>query len=70
MTLIAASPIAFWLARDAEWVFWYAVFLLGQLAFARWVARVQGEQLVMSVMSSKASSLGPRSADTRNNKGV
>ena len=69
MTLVAASLIALWLADDAEWVLWCAVFLLGQLAFARWVARVQGEQLVMSVMSCKGSSLSARSAHKRSNKG-
>ena len=70
ITLIAASPIVLWLAEDAERTLWYAVFLLGQWALARRVARVQGEQLVMSVMSCKGSSLGARTGDEKINKGV
>ena len=69
-TLVFASPIAIWLAKDPERAFWYAAVLLGQCAFARWLARVQGEQLVMSVMSCKGSSLVTRSGDNKNNKGA
>ena len=66
VTLVVASPIALWLTNDAERTLWYAVFLLGQFALARRVARVQGEQLVMSVMSCKASSLStPSHGKTR-----
>ena len=67
-TLVLASPIALWLAEDAERAFWYAAILLGQCAFARWVARVQGEQLVMSVLSCKGSSLSTRSDNMKSNK--
>lgn len=66
ITFVLASPIAIWLTADAERALWYAVVLLGQWLFARWLARVQGEQLVMSVMSSKGSSLGTRLANGTN----
>ena len=55
-TLILAAPLALWLADDAMQALFYAVLLLAQCAIARRVARVQGEQLVMSVMSCKGSS--------------
>ena len=56
-TLVLAGPLALWLAEDATRALWYGTALLAQFAVARWLARVQGEQLVMSVMSCKASSL-------------
>ena len=65
ITFIAASPIALCLAEDMEGAVWYAVVLLGQCAIARWVAGVQGEQLVMSVMSCKGSLLKTRSGENR-----
>ena len=68
-TLVLAGPMALWLAEDAERTLWYVVVLLGQCALARWLARVQGEQLVRSIMSCKGSSLGPRSRDEKSNKG-
>ena len=63
------GPIGFWLADDAIQVLWYAGVLAIQYAVARWLAVVQGEQLVMSVLSSKASALGTRGVDTTG-KGV
>ena len=59
-TLVLAGPLALWLADDLERAFWYAVVLLGQCALARLLARVQGEQFVMSVLSCKGSSLSTR----------
>lgn len=56
-TLILAAPLALWFADDTTRALWYGAALLVQIAFARWLARVQGNQLVMSVMSCKASSL-------------
>ena len=57
VTLILAAPLALWFADDTTRALWYGAALLVQIAFARWLARVQGSQLVMSVMSCKASSL-------------
>ena len=56
-TLLLAGPLALWLAEDVMRSLWYGVALMAQFAVARWIARVQGEQLVMSVMSCKASPL-------------
>ena len=67
-TLVFAGPISLWLAVDVERVLAYGAVLVCQYAVARWVARVQGEQLVMSVMSCKGSSLRPRSSNNNNNK--
>ena len=68
-TLAIASPIAVWLSDDTERALYYAVVLLGQCAFARQLARVQGEQLVMSVMSCKSSSLTVRSGEGKSKDG-
>ena len=68
VTLVLAGPVALWLSEDAERAFSYAALLFGQCVLARWVAHVQGEQLVMSVMSCKGSSLGSRSGNKKNNK--
>ena len=57
-TLVVAGPVALWLTDDKERVLAYAVFLLVQCVLARWLGRVQGEQLVMTVISCKGSSLG------------
>ena len=67
-TLVLASPIAFWLAENTKLALWYAAVLFCQCAFARWLARVQGEQLVMSVMSCKGASLGTRSGEKKSDK--
>ena len=69
-TLVIASPIAILLSNDTERALYYAVVLLGQCAFARQLARVQGEQLVMSVMSCKSSSLTVRSGVEKSKDGV
>ena len=45
-------------AEDTTRALWYGAALFAQLVFARWLARVQGEQLVMSVIACKASSSG------------
>ena len=70
VTLVLAGPLALWLAEDAGRAFWYAVVLLGQCALARWVARVQGEQFVMSVLSCKGSSLVSRSSGKGRGQGI
>ena len=57
VTFLFAGPLALWLSEDLARAFWYPVVLLGQCAIARRLARVQGEQFVMSVLSCKASSL-------------
>lgn len=67
-TLILAGPIAGWLAENTKLALWYAAVLLCQCALARWLAGVQGEQLVMSVMSCKASSLGMLRSGEMNSK--
>ena len=67
-TLVLAGPIALCLAENSGRALWYAVVLLGQCAFSRWLARVQGEQLVMSVLSCKGSSLGMRSDSKKINR--
>lgn len=56
-TLILAAPLAIWLTDDTTRALWYGAALLVQVVFARWVALVQGNQLVMSVLSCKSSSL-------------
>ena len=57
-TLGLGGPIGFWMAADATPVLWYTGVLALQYVLARWLAVVQGEQLVMSVMSCMASRLG------------
>ena len=57
ITLALATPAALWLSEDSVQALSYGGFVLLQYAFAAWVARVQGEQLVMSVMSCKGTSL-------------
>ena len=56
-TLVLGLPLAFGFADDAAAALWYGLFLVVQFAFSRWLARVRGERLVMSVLSCKASSL-------------
>ena len=70
VTLVLAGPLALWLAEAPGRALWYAVVLLGQCALARWVARVQGEQFVMSVLSCKASSLVSRSSGKESSQGI
>ena len=48
ITLALATPAALWLSEDSVQALSYGGFVLLQYAFAAWVARVQGEQLVMS----------------------
>ena len=64
-TVIVAGPFALVLADDLMKALSYAVLLFAQCAVARRIARVQGEQLVMSVMSSKGSSLPMRGGAKR-----
>ena len=59
-TLAIATPLALLVSDDTIQALAYAGFLLLQYVFAAWVARVQGEQLVMSVMSCKGTSLNSR----------
>ena len=68
-TVVLAGPLALWLAQDAARTLSYGAFLLCQCALALWVARVQGEELVMSVLSCKGSSLASLSGDVEGNKG-
>jgi len=56
-TWMLATPLAIVFAENVSQALWYCAVLLVQFAFARWLARVQGEQLVMSVMASKATSM-------------
>ncbi len=56
-TSVSALPLALAYAEDTATGLWYALFLIIQLAFARWLAGVRGEQLVMSVLSCKAASV-------------
>ena len=57
ITIALATPAALWLSEDRVQALSYGGFVLLQYAFAAWVARVQGEQVVMSVMSCKGTSL-------------
>ena len=56
-TLLLALPVAVWFTDDAASVLCYGALLVAQFALSRWLAHVQGERLVMSVLSSKTSSL-------------
>ena len=60
ITLAIATPAALWLSETPAQALSYGGFLLVQYAVAAWVARVQGEQMVMSVMSCKGTSLNTR----------
>ena len=57
-TLVFGGPLAFGLGEDGIKALWYGVVLVGQYLLARLLARVQGEQLVMSVIGCKGASLG------------
>ena len=65
-TLVVAGPLSLWLAADLGRALAYGAVLLCQCAVARWVARVQGEQLVKTVMSCKGSSLASHSVENHN----
>ena len=69
-TLALATPVALWVSDDTIQALSYAGFLLLQYVFAAWVARVQGEQLVMSVMSCKGTSLNSRPRDKKKSRRV
>ena len=56
-SLAIATPLALLISDNTIQALAYAGFLLLQYVVAAWVARVQGEQLVMSVMSCKGTSL-------------
>ena len=60
ITLAIATPAALWLSEAPAQALSYGGFLLVQYAIAAWVARVQGEQRAMSVMSCKGTSLNTR----------
>ena len=64
-TLAIATPLALLISEDTIQAFAYSGFLTLQFVFAAWVARVQGEQLVMSVMSCKGTSLNSRPRDSK-----
>lgn len=61
--LVVAAPAAVWLSEHADGTLWYPVPLVVQCALARWLAQVQGEQLVMTVLSCKGSSLASRTGE-------
>ena len=63
---VAGAPSALCLSEGTKVAFWYTAGLLGQGLLARWLARVQGEQLTMSVVACKASSLPERRGDSKN----
>ena len=65
-TLVVAGPLSLWLAADVGRALAYGAALACQCAVARWVARVQSEQLVRSVMSCKSSSLALHSVENHN----
>ena len=69
-TLCIATPVALWVSDDTIQALSYAGFLLLQYVFAAWVARVQGDQLVMSVMSCKGTSLNSRPRDKKKSRRV
>ena len=58
--LILATPMAFWFSKATVLSFLYVAILVVQCLLARQVARVQGEQLVKSVMVLKGSSVSVR----------
>ena len=60
VTLAVAGPLALWFAEGTKTALSYAAFLLTQYFLARWVARVQGERMIMAVMSCKGASLSPQ----------
>ena len=62
--LLVVVPVALWLSEQPTGVLWYAVALLVQCVLARWLAQVQVEQLVMTVMSCKGSSVASRSGES------
>ena len=64
--LIVAAPAALWLSEETKGALWYPVVLLAQCVLARWLARVQGEQLSMSVLSCKGSSLASPTGENHN----
>ena len=65
ITFVVATPAALWFSQDSVQALAYGGFVLLQYALAAWVARVQGEQLVMSVMSCKGTSLNTRPGDKK-----
>ena len=67
-TLVLATPLSLYLAEDTGRALAYGAILLCQFAIARQVARVQGEQLVMSVLTCKGSSVAQSMSDRPNGK--
>ena len=57
-TFIVGCPLALALGEDRTKTLWYGVVIVGQYLLARLLARVQAEQMVMSVMACKGASLG------------
>ena len=68
VTLVIGGPLAFGLGEDGIKALWYGVVLVGQYFLARLLARVQGEQMVMSVIGCKGASLGASRGEKNNNK--
>ena len=67
-TLVLAGPLSLYLAENTGSALAYGAILLCQFAIARWVARVQGKQLVMSVLTCKGSSVAQSMSDRPNGK--
>jgi len=65
ITFVVATPVALWFSDDSVRALAYGAVVLLQYALAAWLARVQGEQLVMSVMSCKGTSLNTRLGDKK-----
>ena len=56
-TLVLAAPLSLYFTESSGRALAYGVFLVCQFVIGRWVASVQGEQLVMSVLACKGSSV-------------
>ena len=69
VTLVGGSAMALLVAANATQVPWYILVLVLQCVLVRRLARVQGEQLVLSVLASKASSLAAGAAAPPKGKG-
>ena len=69
-TLALAGPLALLVSDDAGLALLYGTFLLCQCVLALWVARVQGEELVMSVLACRGSSLPAVSGGVEGDEGA
>ena len=67
-TLVLAGPLSLYVAKHTGPALAYGAILFCQFVIARWVARIQGEQLVMSVLSCQGSSVAQSTGDKPNEK--